>query len=80
MFKGVIFMKFCQKCGSILVPKKSSGKYIYECSCGYSASVDENDQLKEAVVESKKIEVVDEEGSLDAKPLVEIECSKCGHN
>ena len=72
-------MKFCQKCGSILVPKKSSGKYLYECSCGYSSDVDENDRLKESVDNSKEIEVVDDESG-ETNPLVEIDCPKCNNN
>ncbi|MFW6230513.1 MAG: transcription factor S [Nanoarchaeota archaeon] len=73
-------MKFCPKCGSILVPKKSSGKYVYECSCGYSAPVDAGDQVKEAVTEKKDIEIIDEKNSVEANPLVEVDCPKCGHN
>ncbi len=72
-------MKFCPKCGSILVPKKASGKYVYDCACGYSASVGENDQLKEAVENKKNIEVVDEENAAETNPLVDIDCPKCGH-
>ena len=73
-------MKFCPKCGSILVPKKVSGKYMYECSCGYSDSVDQNDKHKEEVTNKKDIEVVDEENLIDANPLVQIDCPKCENN
>lgn len=71
-------MKFCPKCGSILLPKKQAGKYLYNCSCGYNAPVDEADTIKETVEEKKEIEVVDEE--VQTNPLVEAECDKCGHD
>ncbi|MFW5872199.1 MAG: transcription factor S [bacterium] len=73
-------MKFCPKCGAILVPKKIAGKYMYDCGCGYSAPVNQEDKIKEEVEESKKIEVIDESSSVEANPLVDAECPKCGHN
>jgi DNA-directed RNA polymerase subunit M len=72
-------MKFCPKCGAILVPKKASGKYAYDCSCGYNAPVDGSEQVKEEVKPKKEIEVVDEQNTIEANPLVDIECPKCAH-
>ena len=72
-------MKFCPKCGSILMPKKSSGKYVYSCSCGYSAPVDEAESLKEEVTTKEDIEVIDEENDVEANPLVDVVCPKCSH-
>ena len=73
-------MKFCPKCGSILVPKKLQGKMAYECSCGYSAPVNADDSVKEKVTDSKDIEVIDESKDVDANPLVDVVCPKCAHN
>lgn len=71
-------MMFCPKCGSILVPKKESGKYVLSCSCGYKSKDSENTSLKEEVKEQKEIDVIDQD--FEGKPLVEAECPKCSHN
>ena len=42
-------MKFCPKCGSILIPKKSGKKIILKCSCGYSTKNKEEIILKEKI-------------------------------
>ncbi len=70
-------MKFCPKCGAILVPKKESGKYVYDCSCGYKVPVDQDAKITEEVKQKKEIEVVDEE--VQTNPLVDETCPKCGH-
>ena len=35
-------MLFCEKCGSILVPKKDGRKTNLSCSCGFTAGKKEN--------------------------------------
>lgn len=71
-------MKFCPKCGAILVPKKDAGKYVYDCACGYKTPVDQDAKITEEVKQKKNIEVVDEE--VQTNPLVEEKCPKCGHD
>ncbi|MFP4111599.1 MAG: transcription factor S [Candidatus Woesearchaeota archaeon] len=71
-------MMFCPKCGSILVPKKESGKYVQSCTCGYTNKDTENTKLKDTIEEKEEIEVVDED--FESKPVVEAECPKCGYN
>ena len=69
---------FCQKCGSILVPKTKNNKRVIECSCGYK----ENDfskfkKIKETIKEKKSVEVVDKE--IEILPITDEECPKCNH-
>jgi DNA-directed RNA polymerase subunit M len=71
-------MMFCPKCGSILVPKKDSNKYVLSCSCGYTNEDTQNAKLKDEIKEKDDIVVIDKE--FDAKPVVEAECTKCGNN
>jgi len=70
---------FCPECGSILIPKEKSGKKILSCSCGYSKTPekDESTELKEAVAEPKKIEVIE---NLNVNPKIRIKCEKCDND
>ena len=71
-------MKFCPKCGSLLLPKKENGKKILKCNCGYKNKKGEKIELKEKFDTSKnKIETIEEE--VEAMPLTDAECPKCGH-
>jgi DNA-directed RNA polymerase subunit M len=74
----VIIMMFCPKCGSILVPKKESGKYILSCSCGYTNKETEKATLKETIKSKTEIAVV--ESDFEGKPVVDADCPKCGHS
>ncbi|MBD3361396.1 transcription factor S [Candidatus Woesearchaeota archaeon] len=67
-------MKFCPKCGSILMPK---GKFLV-CSCGYKEAATETKVSEKAKDEDHKIEVA-EAGSGDVRSVVEEQCPKCGH-
>ena len=68
-------MKFCPKCGSILVPK---GKFLI-CSCGYKEKAAEtklSEKTKEKAVNIK----VAEQGRGDVRSVIEEKCPKCGNN
>ncbi len=74
-------MMFCPKCGSLLKPKKESGKSILACSCGFRQK-----DVKSAIltVESASkaepsLQVADESDDLKSMPQAEAECPKCGH-
>lgn len=69
---------FCPECGSILRPKDKGGKRVLFCSCGFSKAPEEETsaELKEAVNEGKKVEVIEEVENL---PKVKITCEKCAH-
>lgn len=71
---------FCEKCGSIIIPKKVREKTRLICSkCGYRSKKKENIVLKEKIeFENKRaIEVVDR--SVDTLPKTREMCPKCGH-
>lgn len=71
-------MKFCPKCGTLMLPKKEAEGAKYSCSCGYSEISGDTkitSETKETVVE--KVQLPSED---DVKmPTCKIECEKCGH-
>jgi transcription factor S len=70
---------FCQKCGSILLPKKEGNRKVLSCSCGYKTSNVEKLKITETVKKTgKDIEVI-ENGDLETLPKTDAECDKCGH-
>lgn len=72
-------MLFCPKCGSLLKAKQEKGKTIMYCSCGFTNKNVEATEIKETIKSNdKEIEIIhnDEDNML---PLIDIECSKCGH-
>jgi DNA-directed RNA polymerase subunit M len=71
-------LKFCPKCGSVLLPKKENEKVIYACACGYSEKVAKNDSnsIKETVSQ-KEINITEE---IEVNSLEDEECPKCGHS
>ena len=71
-------MKFCPKCGTLMIPKKESGKTLLSCSCGYKDSDSEGAKLKEEIKEQKDVEVIDED--IETRPITDAECPKCGNN
>ena len=46
---------FCPKCGSLLIPKKDSGKSIMACSCGYKETGGEKTKITEVVEEQAEV-------------------------
>ena len=71
-------MKFCPKCGSLLVPKKNNRKILGCHSCSYSEKTKEKTTIKEEVkTKAKKVEVIDKE--IEILPLTDTSCPKC-HN
>ena len=73
-------MKFCDKCGSMIIPKKENGKTIFKCaSCGKVSNNREQIILTEKTGDGKKnlVEVVDKK--VDILPKIDQEGSKCNH-
>jgi len=69
---------FCQKCGSVLLPKKEGNKKVLVCSCGYKSGNVEHTKITETVTKkSKEIEVIEEE--IETLPKIDAKCEKCGH-
>ncbi len=74
-------MKFCPKCGSIILPVKKGNKTMMKCSsCSYISNKKENIILKEEITLAKedKIEVIDK--NITTLPKTDAECPKCHHN
>ncbi|QGA54645.1 DNA-directed RNA polymerase subunit M [Sulfolobus sp. E5-1-F] len=47
-------MKFCPKCGGLMIPSKKDGKEILKCSkCGYEMTLSEKEKKEYSVKESK---------------------------
>jgi len=74
-------MMFCEKCGSILIPKKNrKGKTVLACrSCSYVSKKRESLILKEKVYISEKegIAVVDKR--VETLPKTQEICPKCNY-
>ena len=74
-------MMFCEKCGSILIPKKNrKGKNVLACrSCSYVTKRRESLILKEKVDinEKESIAVVDKR--VETLPKTQEACPRCGY-
>jgi len=77
-------MKFCPKCGSLLVPeKRGKEKYLVCPKCGYREKLKETADLsiKEKPEEERKKVVVFGKGEeLAELPVTKIMCPKCGND
>ena len=72
-------MKFCPKCKSLMIPKKSGSKVVMTCtSCGAKDEKAEHTVLKESRTRKHKIEVIDTNAEQNL-PLTNEVCPKCGH-
>lgn len=70
-------MRFCPKCGSILIPKKVNKKVLLVCGCGYKSKERTEVMIKEDIAKrEKKVEVVEE---LETHPIVDAVCPRCGN-
>jgi len=67
-------MRFCPKCGSILV---SVGKDLICKSCGYKEAAAETKMFKEEI-KTKSLKVKEE--ITETLPTVKATCPKCGHH
>jgi DNA-directed RNA polymerase subunit M len=74
-------MKFCPKCGAIVLPKKDGKKAILACSCGWSdkrTNAAEMSISEEVKQKEEEIEVISDEDTI--MPETEAECEKCGND
>ena len=70
---------FCQKCGSVLLPKKEGSKKVLVCSCGYKSSNVEQTKITETITKKgKEVEVIEKE-DYETLPKTDAKCEKCGH-
>ncbi len=71
-------MKFCPKCGSIMLLKKEGGNNFYVCpKCNYKEKVLGKAGISQKTKKSVKIDVVEEEHIV--YPITKAECPKCGN-
>ena len=73
-----IKMLFCQKCGSILAPKKDDPKKVVCTGCGYSPRNQKTLKIGEKTEAVRKLEIIDK--TMETLPKTEAQCPKCGHN
>jgi transcription factor S len=72
-------MKFCPKCKSLMIPKKTGNKAVMTCtSCNYKDDKAEHTILKETKEHVLKIEVIDTDQEQNL-PLTDERCPKCKH-
>jgi DNA-directed RNA polymerase subunit M len=67
-------MKFCPKCGSILMPKNN--KFICP-RCNYKTTEKEEAVMREKIESQKAVDIIEKE--IETLPLTEAECPKCRH-
>lgn len=76
-------MKFCPRCGSLMVPQKVSDRTVLKCRrCGYEEIVREGAVVykEKTVIEHKPSErVVVEQEIPKVLPTVRTECPRCGN-
>lgn len=69
-------MKFCQKCGGLLLPSKTKKKVTCS-SCGKAYNEKANFVLKERVNKDERVEVINK--FIETNPKVNEKCPKCGN-
>ncbi|RLC75837.1 MAG: transcription factor S [Chloroflexi bacterium] len=76
-------IKFCPKCGSMMIPEKGASEIVWKCrKCNYTekGKTARGLVLKEKVNEKVTIPVFDAEENKDKLSTIEVECPKCGNN
>ncbi len=74
-------MKFCEKCGNLLSPKKENGKVVWYCeTCNiyYENNSDKSIVISQKTTNTQESVVVVKENK-ESLPITEKECPKCGH-
>jgi len=71
-------MEFCDKCGSILMPKKTKTGTVFVCrNCGKISNKGNEIKITEKIVKENKIRIVDNKE--DELPITENLCPECGN-
>lgn len=78
-------MEYCDKCGSVMFPKKEDGeKYLVCRNCGEKKKLkgEEFKVTKKHEGEDEEIIIIDEETKKegDTLPVTEKKCPECGHD
>ena len=67
-------MKFCSRCGSIMIPKKEGNGVVFVCHCGYKEKGES--KIKETV-KQEQMEIGIADKNIETLPLVKAKCSDC---
>ena len=76
-------MEFCDKCGGLMIPKKSGSRVVLICRrCGRKkTSKEKKFKIKVSTTRSKgKIIVLDKKSKIDVLPKTDISCPKCDNS
>jgi DNA-directed RNA polymerase subunit M len=77
-------MKFCDKCGNLMLPEKKKGKMMYTCrTCGhvsYGEKAASATVIEEKIPEEKKVIVMVEDETFKQYPKTKIICPECDNN
>ena len=79
-------MKFCPRCGSLMVPRNIDGKVVWVCpSCGYREEANNPTAitlLKQRIKhdEKEKLVVIDQTKKPEALPKTRAICPRCGYH
>lgn len=81
-------VKFCPRCGAMMIMRKRGGKIYYICPrCGYKEEARRDDALKHSVrvkikhTEKEKTIIVDAGSEIANLPITrEVTCPRCGYH
>ncbi len=80
-------MKFCPKCGSLMIARRENGRVVYVCPrCGYREEPGAGSAKRILVASIKHTEkeriIVAASENLEERllPKVKIQCPRCGHD
>lgn len=75
-------LKFCPKCGTVLIPKKKSKRnmwYCKKCKSYYEPKPKEKVSFSTKLPKEKEIIVIDKRELKSELPVTKIICPKCGN-
>ncbi|HLP79464.1 MAG TPA: transcription factor S [Acidobacteriota bacterium] len=73
-------MKFCTKCGSLMLPRKDGKNTIMACTnCKYTNKQVTDVKISEDLSKKGSISIVDEASADSTLPTTKVDCEKCGH-
>jgi transcription factor S len=74
-------MKFCPKCGALLLPRKDSKGIVNACtSCKYvDKAGSAQTKISERNLTKKEIQVVSDDSDDISLPLTDAKCEQCNH-
>jgi DNA-directed RNA polymerase subunit M len=74
-------MKFCEKCGNLMIVEKIKGKPRYTCrKCGFVSSEKVTSRIVEKITSEEKKTIISEDEGFKQYPKTKIICPHCGNN